>query len=120
MITHKELEAYKQSIELVTELYRLTAVFPKEEMFGLVAQIRRSAISIPSNIAEGAARQYKKEYVQFLYVSLGSASELDTQLLIAQNLAYIAPETYASFSEKIITISKLIQGLIKKNKASYT
>jgi four helix bundle protein len=66
MKTHKDLDVYKLSIELVTEIYQLTASFPKEEMYGLTSQIRRSAVSIPSNIAEGSARNHKKEFIQFL------------------------------------------------------
>ncbi len=78
MKTHKDLEVWKQAIELSKQVYELTRTYPKEEMFGLVSQMRRAAVSIASNIAEGAARQCNKEFVQFLYIAVGSASELDT------------------------------------------
>jgi four helix bundle protein len=73
----------------VTKIYKLTADFPKSEIYGLTNQMRRAAVSIPSNIAEGAARNWTKEYIQFLYVALGSVSEIDTQLIISNNLGYI-------------------------------
>lgn len=78
MSNHKDLEAWKLSINFITEIYKITQKFPKEELCGLVNQIRRSAISIPSNIAEGSARQSDKELIQFLYISLGSLAELET------------------------------------------
>ncbi len=77
--THKDLDVYKLSIELVADIYQATNRFPKEELFGLTAHVSKSAVSIPSNIAEGSARNHKKEFIQFLYISLGSAAELDTQ-----------------------------------------
>ena len=88
--SYKELTVWQKSIELVVEVYELTDKFPKVEMYGLISQMRRSAVSIPSNIAEGCARQNNKETIQFLYVSLGSIAELETQLLIAKELNYIA------------------------------
>jgi four helix bundle protein len=90
--THKDLEIWQRGIALVEEIYRITKSFPKEEVYGLTSQLRRSAVSYPSNIAEGAARSSKKEYVQFLYVSLGSLSEVETQLMIAARLHYLKPE----------------------------
>ena len=116
MLLHKDLDVYKKSVEMVVEVYGLTAKFPKEEMFGLVSQIRRSATSVPSNIAEGSARNSAKDYVRFLYIALGSAAELETQLLIASRLSFITEAEYAVFSEKINTISKMLQGLIRHNK----
>lgn len=76
MKTHKDLDVWKLSVELVLDIYKITKNFPKEEIYGLTSQIRRSAISIPSNIAEGAGRNSKKEYVHFLYNSLGSLSKI--------------------------------------------
>ena len=89
MQTHKELEVWQMGMDLVENVYRITGAFPKEEMYGLAAQIRRSAISIPSNIAEGAARKGNAEFIQFLNISLGSLSELETQILIAKRLDYL-------------------------------
>ena len=84
--THKDLDVWKLGIELVQEVYEVTKVFPKEEMYGLTSQIRRAAVSIPSNIAEGYARESIKELIRFLYISLGSLSELETQLIISIKL----------------------------------
>jgi four helix bundle protein len=105
------LEAWKLSRTLVTDIYKLTKSFPKEEVFGLTAQIRRSAVSIPSNIAEGAARTGTKEFAQFLSIARGSASELDTQLLIAADLGYIK-ENDPIFA-LLNRVSRLLTGLHK-------
>ena len=80
--SYKDLKIWKRSIELVKDVYEMTGLFPKEELYGLTSQIRRSAISIPSNIAEGFTRFYNKEYRQFLYIALGSCAELETQIII--------------------------------------
>lgn len=85
---HKDLELYKVSMSYVIQIYKITTNFPKEEQFGLTAQIRSAAVSIPSNISEGAARKNIKEFIQFLYCSLGSAAELETQLELAKKLDY--------------------------------
>ena len=87
--TRRDLDVWKNGIELVKRIYVLTSNFPKEEIYTLTSQIRRSAISIPSNIAEGAARNSKKEFLQFLYIALGSAAELETQLILAKELSYM-------------------------------
>lgn len=113
MRTHKDLDVWKFSVDLVTLIYELTSRFPKEEIFGLTNQIRRAAVSIPSNIAEGAARNSTKEFIHFLYISLGSQQEIDTQLLIARNLQYISEEQYNTITIKIETVGKLLNGLIK-------
>lgn len=87
--THKDLDVWKLGIELVEKIYKATTVFPKEEIYGLTSQMRRAAVSIPSNIAEGAARNSEKEFIQFLYISLGSLSELETQIIIANKIGYL-------------------------------
>ena len=110
MKTHKDLDVWKDSIELVTKIYRLVSNFPKEERFGLVDQMKQAAISIPSNIAEGAARNSQKEFLQFLYVALGSIAELDTQLIISKKLGFLNNENIFEDLEKIK--SKLL-GLIR-------
>lgn len=89
MATHKDLDIWKLGIDLVEDAYCVTKSFPKEEQYSLISQIRRAAVSVPSNIAEGAARNHKSEYIQFLYVALGSLSEMETQLIIAQRLKYL-------------------------------
>lgn len=101
MTSFKDLLVYQKSIQLVTQVYEITSNYPQKEVFGITNQIRRSAVSIPSNIAEGSARNYSKEYVQFLHISLGSAAELDAQLEISSNLKYISKEEYLSLSDQI-------------------
>jgi four helix bundle protein len=87
--TYRDLEIWQRGIRFVGQIYAVTRNLPKEELYGLTSQIRRAAVSYPSNIAEGAARSSKKEFVQFLYVALGSLSEVETQLMIAENLRYL-------------------------------
>ena len=87
--SHEDLFVWQKSITFVTQIYKMTEKYPTHELYGLTNQIRRSAVSIPSNIAEGAGRKNTKEFLQFLYISLGSASELHTQLIISQNLSYL-------------------------------
>ncbi|MFC1682689.1 four helix bundle protein [Candidatus Zixiibacteriota bacterium] len=89
MGTHKNLEVWHLGISLVLDIYQITNLFPKRELYGLTAQLRRCAVSVPSNIAEGAARKSRKEYIHSLYISLGSLSELETQILISYKLGYI-------------------------------
>jgi len=108
--THKDLNVWKEALTLAKEIYSLTANFPKEETYGLVSQIRRAAISIPSNIAEGAARNSSKEFIQFLYVSLGSLAELETQLLLSRDLGFLENEEIDGSIERI---RKMLLGLIK-------
>ncbi|WP_281950402.1 four helix bundle protein [Nitrosophilus kaiyonis] len=108
---HKDLDVWNLSMELVEDIYKITLNFPKEELFGLTSQIKRSAISIPSNIAEGAARQSNKEFIQFLYIALGSLSELETQLILAQRLNFLVNEN--KILNKALRIKKMINGLIK-------
>ncbi|MBE0651537.1 MAG: four helix bundle protein [Bacteroidales bacterium] len=109
--SHKDLEVYKTSMDLVSSIYKITKGFPDDEKFGLTSQIRRAAISIPSNIAEGAARKNTKEYIQFLYHSLGSASEIETQLDLAERLGFL--ESPAVMQERIHYIISMLTGLIK-------
>ncbi|WP_426474914.1 four helix bundle protein [Chryseobacterium balustinum] len=115
-MTHKDLEVWQKAIAFVTDIYNQTSSFPKEEIYGLVSQLRRSAVSIPSNIAEGAARYSNKEYIQFLYVALGSLMELDTQLIIAKNINFISEESLIVLQLKMEEIGKMLNGLIKYRK----
>ncbi len=114
-MAHKKLDAWKESIKLTTDIYKITKKFPSDEIYGLVNQMRRSAVSIPSNIAEGCARQTPKDTIHFLHISLGSVAELETQLIIAQELSYI--NNIDKIFERIIRIRKLIVGLIKFKKS---
>ena len=86
--THRDLEIWKEGINLVTRIYKLTKDFPEEELYGLTSQMRRAAVSYPSNLAEGAARDSISEYIRYIYISLGSLSELETQLIISRNLGF--------------------------------
>lgn len=112
---HKDLDVWKDSIELVVDIYNLTSDFPTEEKYSIVSQLRRAAVSVPSNIAEGAARNSVKEFVQFLYIALGSLSEIDTQLIISQKLDFINSDAPDIF-KKIQSIRKQIFGLIRSLK----
>ena len=108
---HKKLDAWKYSMDLVEHIYRITSNFPKSEVYGLTSQIRRSSVSIPSNIAEGAARDSNKEYHRFLGISVASLSELETQLIIAIRLEYIIDSK--DILEEIKKLRKIIIGLKK-------
>ena len=111
--THKDLILWKKSIDFVTLVYSFTESFPKTEIYGISNQIRRSAVSIPSNIAEGYARKSDKELIQFLYISLGSIAELDTQLLISKNLSYLLPTEYDNLNSTLVELSKMTTSLIR-------
>ncbi len=113
MKPHKKLNAWQKSFEFVKDVYALTIQFPTEEKFGLVSQMRRASVSIPVNIAEGAARKSSKEFIQFLHISLGSATELDTLILLATELEFISKKESEELIEKLDIIGKLIYGLIK-------
>ena len=112
MKSHKDLEVWKRSIDLVKTIYTVTKSFPKEEIYGLTNQVRRAAVSIPSNIAEGAARNYKKEFIQFLYVALGSIAELETQIIISQNLSFIKNADSEKIQNELFSIKNMVIGLI--------
>ncbi len=111
MKTHHDLEVWKLSINFVDKIYDLTESFPKKETYALCPQMQRAAVSIASNISEGAARHYDKEFIQFLYQSLGSTSELDTQIIIASNRNYIKNKN--EILGELYHIQKLLYGLIK-------
>lgn len=111
--THKDLEVWQKSVSFVTAIYKATDAFPNKEIYGLTSQIRRSAVSIPSNIAEGAARKNKAEFKQFLYIALSSGAELETQLIIANNLEYFKENQSKILLDELYSISRMIQGLIK-------
>jgi four helix bundle protein len=109
---HKRLDAWQKAVDLVTQVYQATRQFPSSEQFGLAAQMRRAAVSMPSNIAEGAARKSGKEFLQFLYTARASASELDTQLEIATRLEYLPPATAQALLKHLDHVSRLLNGLI--------
>ncbi|MGB6371264.1 MAG: four helix bundle protein [Atribacterota bacterium] len=110
----QDLRIWQIGIEVVKDIYILTKKFPKEELYGLTSQMRRSAISIPSNIAEGFRRYHNKEYKQFLYIALGSCAELETQIIIANELNYINETNKTELIEKIKYIYRMTVKLINK------
>jgi four helix bundle protein len=105
---HKDLEVWKKSMDLVVKVYQITQLFPDAEKFGLTSQMKRAAVSIPSNIAEGAARKGNKEFIQFLYIAIASLSELETQYLIAIRLEFIKKED--ALELQMIEVKKLLLG----------
>ena len=111
---YKDLDIWKRSIKLVEDIYRVTKSFPREELYGLTSQIRRAAVSIPSNIAEGFTRFHNKEYKQFLYIALGSCSELSTQIIIASRLKYFDNNKIEQLLNEIDEICRMTMSLIKK------
>ena len=113
---HKSLDVWKKAIDLTVDIYKLTETFPRTEVYGLTSQMRRAAVSIPSNIAEGAARQTKKEFINYLHMAQGSLSELDTQLVIANKLVYFSEKVFVEIDSRLETISKMLTGLIKSLK----
>jgi len=111
---HYGLEAWKISMRLVKQVYEWSADFPPEERYGLVSQMRRAAISVPSNIAEGAARTGSREFARFLAIARGSLSELDTQYLLAVDLGFASPNQ--QLMDSIEMTSRLVTGLYKKHR----
>lgn len=116
----KELKVWRKSYELCLEVYRITAKFPKEELYGLTSQIRRSAVSIPSNIAEGYGRKTTLDYIRMLYISYGSVCELETQILLAGDLNLIEKDALDKLKENIAENERMLKALIKslENKPS--
>ena len=111
MRPHERLDVWNKAIDLVMTCYQATATFPKEERYGLTSQIRRAAVSIPANVAEGAARDSQKEFTYFLSNAQGSASELETELLIAKKLGYLAENSYGAMRAELNSIGRMIVGL---------
>ena len=114
MHNFKKLEIWIKSMSVVTEIYQITNTFPSLERFGLISQMQRSAVSIPSNIAEGSAKTSNKDFARFLEISIGSAFELETQLIVSYNLKYIDSIAFENLSDMISEIQRMIYGF--KNK----
>jgi four helix bundle protein len=108
---HHRLVVWQRALALVKKIYEMTAAFPAEEKYGLAAQMRRAAVSIPSNIAEGAARGGRKEFINFLSIAQGSVAELETQVLIAGDLGFLAAEESPAVIDELDEISRMIIGL---------
>jgi four helix bundle protein len=111
MRPHEKLDVWKKAIEFLVTVYKATDSFPKDERFGLTSQIRRAAVSIPANIAEGAARRSDKEFMHFLSNSQGSASEVETEFLIAHKLGYFQEPTFLSLRSSLDEIGRMLTGL---------
>ncbi len=111
----RKLSIWNRSIELATNTYKISSSFPKSEIYSLTSQMRRSAVSIGSNIAEGAGRQSNKEFAKYLRIAYGSACELETQVIIAKNLSYLTAINFSDFVKELHEIQKMIYSL-EKNK----
>jgi four helix bundle protein len=116
MKTHRDLEVWQAAIDLARDVYETTRRYPDDERYGLVSQMRRCAVSIPSNIAEGAARQGKKELLQFLYVALGSLSELDTQIEISKATGIADARELERLQHAVTRVKMMTNGLIRSLK----
>ncbi len=114
IVSFRDLRIWQKSMDLVEEIYKITSDFPKTETYGLSSQMQRSAVSIPSNIAEGFRRKHNKEYKNFLSISLGSCGELETQLEISKRLGYLVEERFKKILEDLDYLCKMIQTLIHK------
>lgn len=112
LASYTQLEVWKKARVLVCEVYRLTAKFPKDELYGLTSQIRRAAVSIPANIAEGCGRQYKKETIQFQFIARGSQYELETELYLSFDLGFITEQELNTTLELLVDCRKLLSGYI--------
>jgi len=114
--SYKDLIAYQKAYELVLNIYKVTKDFPKIEQFGLVSQMRRASVSIPSNIAEGYRRKNRKEYIQFLNIAYGSSGELETQISLSHDLAMLGDNNFKTLQGLIEEVSKLLFNLLKSLK----
>jgi four helix bundle protein len=115
---HKELKIWQHAMDLVIRVYQVTAKYPKEEKLGLVAQMRNAAVSIPSNIAEGFGRHSMGDYCRFLYISLGSCAELETQTIISERLGYLTTAEAKGLVDILETQSKMTMSLINRVKGT--
>jgi len=113
MRDYKNIKAYQLAEELVVEIYKTTKVFPKEELYGLTSQLRRAVVSFPANIAEGASRNHKRDYLQFLYVSRGSLAEVECLLQLGHKLDYLDEKKFRQIEWKRDELAKTLFGLIR-------
>lgn len=112
--SYRDLIVWQKSVDFAEMIYRITNDWPKHELYGLTNQVRRSSVSVSSNIAEGQARQHTKEFKQFLYIALGSIAEAHTQLIIAKRLSYVTQLQFNELESKIIEIQKMLRSLVNK------
>ncbi|MDO8621003.1 MAG: four helix bundle protein [Candidatus Levybacteria bacterium] len=112
MATYKELIVWKKAIELVKEIYLLTEKFPRSEIYGIISQMRRAAVSIPSNIAEGYGRKSPKEYAQFYSIAYGSGLELETQLIISKDLKFVKLQDFTKSDNLLTEVLKMLRSML--------
>ena len=117
MKSHKDLDVWRLAVDLAEDVYEVSKSFPRDEQFGMTSQMRRASVSIASNIAEGAARNGQREFGQFLYIALGSASELETQLEIARRVSLIGEGDWTRLDASLARISQMLRGLIRSVKS---
>jgi len=110
--SYRDLEVWQRSYTLALDIYRQTQSFPAQERFGLVSQLRRAAVSVPANIAEGNVRRHRQEYVQFLHIAQGSAAEMDTLLRVSKDLGYLKDVVYTSLGQELEVIGRMLTRLI--------
>ncbi len=115
--SHKDLIVWQKSVDLVEKIYRFTEHFPQREVYALASQMRRAAVSMSSNIAEGRSRGTRKDFTHFLHIAFGSASELETQLLIAKRLSIGNPAEYEASEVHLSVVSRMLRALIEKLEA---
>lgn len=118
IISYKELTVWQKSYELTLKIYLITEKFPKKEDFSLTSQMRRCSLSIPSNITEGYRRNHRKEFIQFLQIAYGSASELEVQLLLTKDISYMTKEEYETCNSLLVEVLKMLNVLLTKLKQS--
>lgn len=118
MQSYKELKVWQKAVDFNIGLYKIVKEFPKEELYGLTSQIKRSALAIPSNIAEGYARGHRAEYIQFLTIAFASGAELETQLVIAHRLGFLDNEEYSRLDSELSEVMRMLNGLLGKLKTS--
>ena len=116
--SYKDLIVYQKAYKLTLDVYKISKKFPPDELYGMISQMRRSAVSIPSNIAEGYRRGHRKEYVQFLHVAMGSCAELETQMSIAKDLRWISDEDFTCLYASQDEVSRLLRKVIHSMKRS--
>jgi four helix bundle protein len=109
----RELKVWHKAHALTLDAYRATSSFPRDELYGLTSQIRRAAVSVGANIAEGAGKNSRPEFSRFLQIALGSASELEYHLLLSRDLDYLVPEIYAELSQRVVETKKMLSGFIQ-------
>jgi four helix bundle protein len=111
VISYRDLKVWQQAMALTKAVYEVTARFPKQEIYGLSSQVQRAAVSIPSNIAEGHARESPRDFARYISIAMGSAAELETQLMLAQELGYATQEDVSKLLESSAEVGRMLRGL---------